>query len=413
MACTPDYATPVDQQFHVDYDINAAAQNEDQESRSPAKSPVRHIKRPRHAAGLEELSEATSQPSQSQSSGRSQGDGPSTSSKQTQSGCTFSLPPVALPPRNKSRFARPHSPATFKNPFVTGGDHDQQHCIDSSMPKPLPLITSLHIKFKVIKEIGSGSFSRVYRATHRMTGLDYALKRSRQPLCTDAERNRWLQEAQAHAVVGAHPNIVQFYDTWAEPDMQGDHMYLQLELAQESLGSMASTTKDPWRELELVGLMKQMASALAHIHAKGVVHLDVKPDNIYSGLDGTYKLGDFGMATLKHGHWRVEEGDARYLSGELLQGRTTALDKADVFALGATLYELALGSELPKSGGAYQRLRQGKIMMLPTFTAQFVNVLKALLHEDPAQRPSAEQILKLPLCSKAQLPMASVRRTSV
>jgi hypothetical protein len=65
-----------------------------------------------------------------------------------------------------------------------------------------------------------------------------------------------------------------------------------------------------------------------------------------------------------------------YLSGDLLQGKTNALDKADVFALGATLYELALGSELPKAGPAYQRLRQGKIMMLPTFTTQFVNMLK-------------------------------------
>lgn len=60
-----------------------------------------------------------------------------------QAGCTFSLPPVAMPPRNKSRFARPHSPAAFKNPFLTGGDPDQQHTIDSSMPKPLPLITCL------------------------------------------------------------------------------------------------------------------------------------------------------------------------------------------------------------------------------------------------------------------------------
>lgn len=48
-------------------------------------------------------------------------------------------------------------------------------------------------KFKVIKEIGSGSFSRVYRATHRLSGLDYALKRTRTPLTRDAERNRWLQ----------------------------------------------------------------------------------------------------------------------------------------------------------------------------------------------------------------------------
>jgi hypothetical protein len=65
-----------------------------------------------------------------------------------------------------------------------------------------------------------------------------------------------------------------------------------------------------------------------------------------------------------------------YLSGELLQGRTAALDKADVFALGATLYELASGAELPKAGPVYQRLRQGKVSMLPTFTTQFLNVVK-------------------------------------
>jgi serine/threonine protein kinase len=63
------------------------------------------------------------------------------------------------------------------------------------MLNPVALQSCAHrsIKFKVVKEIGSGSFSRVYRATHRLSGLDYALKRSRSPLCTDAERNRWLQ----------------------------------------------------------------------------------------------------------------------------------------------------------------------------------------------------------------------------
>jgi serine/threonine protein kinase len=58
-------------------------------------------------------------------------------------------------------------------------------------PHPHPLARST--KFKVIKEIGSGSFSRVYRATHRLSGLDYALKRTRTPLARDSERNRWLQ----------------------------------------------------------------------------------------------------------------------------------------------------------------------------------------------------------------------------
>jgi serine/threonine protein kinase len=57
-----------------------------------------------------------------------------------------------------------------------------------------------------------------------------------------------------------------------------------------------------------------MASALDHMHRRGIVHLDLKPDNIYccrDGGDGLYKLGDFGLATLKSGHWRVQEGDSR------------------------------------------------------------------------------------------------------
>ncbi len=59
-------------------------------------------------------------------------------------------------------------------------------------------------------------------------------------------------------------------------------------------------------------LLPQMASALAHIHARNVVHIDIKPDNIYTSQAGLFKLGDFGLATLKHGHYRVQEGDSRW-----------------------------------------------------------------------------------------------------
>ena len=62
-----------------------------------------------------------------------------------------------------------------------------------------------------------------------------------------------------------------------------------------------------------------MAAALMHIHSKGMVHLDVKPDNIYNSSDGTYKLGDFGLATVRSGQWRVQEGDARYEIGPPVQ----------------------------------------------------------------------------------------------
>uniref|UniRef100_A0A383VK33 Protein kinase domain-containing protein n=1 Tax=Tetradesmus obliquus TaxID=3088 RepID=A0A383VK33_TETOB len=403
-----DYATPVDQQFQFDYDLSM---QQDQRSRSPAASPVRHVtKRPRHAAGYDDNTEATSQPSQQQTA-----EEPCTSSV-TNSGCTFSLPPVPSRGLNRpSRFGghvRPVSPASFRNPFKTGVDGDQPHEFDSRSLKHCPTVSRLSSEFRQVKELGKGGFSIVFRGTHRIDGCEYALKRTKSPVSDNKERNAWLQEVQALAAVGAHPNIVQYYSAWAEPDMQGDHLYIQMELCGDSLAAATKLRdKQPWRETELMGLLKQMASALDHMHRRGIVHLDLKPDNIYCcryGSDG-FKLGDFGLATLKSGHWRVTEGDSRYLPLELLNNDTKHLDKADIFALGLTLYELSTGKPLPANGRRYQELREGKITMLPTLTTSYVKLLTSMLSQDPTKRPSAEELLKqVAKCSsKSGLAVAS------
>eukprot|EP00878_Enallax_costatus_P019821 GHUV01020925.1.p1 GENE.GHUV01020925.1~~GHUV01020925.1.p1 ORF type:complete len:507 (+),score=117.83 GHUV01020925.1:233-1753(+) len=368
-----DYATPVDQQFQFDYDLSV---QQDQRVRSPAASPVRHItKRPRHASAYDDNSEVTSQPSQLTA------DEP-TPSSMSNSGCTFSLPPV--PSRGltrPSRFGghvRPVSPASFRNPFKTGVNGDEPHEFDSRNLKHCPTVSRLSSEFRQVKELGKGGFSIVFRGTHRIDGCEYALKRTKSPVSDNKERNAWLQEVQALAAVGAHPNIVQYYSAWAEPDMQGDQLYIQMELCGDSLAAATRLRdKQPWREPELMCLLKQMASALEHMHKRGIVHLDLKPDNIYCSRDGSegFKLGDFGLATLKAGHWRVQEGDSRYLPLELLNNDTKHLDKADIFALGMTMYELATGSPLPANGKRYQELREGKIGMLPAVSSSFTKLL--------------------------------------
>ena len=89
-----------------------------------------------------------------------------------------------------------------------------------------------------------------------------------------------------------------------------------------------------------------MASALSHVHDLGLAHLDVKPDNIYRSLNNpeVFKLGDFGLATLRDASkGLITEGDARYLAPELLKNPLLhTLDKADMFALGATIYEVQI-----------------------------------------------------------------------
>lgn len=122
----------------------------------------------------------------------------------------------------------------------------------------------------------------------------------------------------------------------------------------------------------------QMASALSAIHSKGLVHLDVKPDNIYV-LNGVYKLGDFGRAVRADGSMEIEEGDARYMPLEILNDDHSQLTKVDMFSLGATIYELARGLPLPTSGPQFQSLREGKLSLLPGYSLTLQNIFKVIL----------------------------------
>jgi len=258
-----------------------------------------------------------------------------------------------------------------------------------------PRHSRLSWDYKVESTIGHGNFSTVYRAVHRQSGKSYAIKRSKKPLLTVADKNAWLAEIQALAAVEGHPNIITFYDSWTESTHDvnpGDIMFIKLELCSESLGTKL-LRKEKFREQQLWEIMRQIASALKHIHDLGLVHLDVKPDNIYTSASGLYKLGDFGLATQKDGSGRVIEGDARYLSPELLNNHYGSLDKADMFALGATLYELATGGPLPTGGERYHAIRSGTLTMLPHISMKMQNIIKKLMSADAKQRPDAASIL--------------------
>ena len=120
-----------------------------------------------------------------------------------------------------------------------------------------------------------------------------------------------------------------------------------------------------------------------------------------------FKLGDFGQATLLAAaaagaaEVDVNEGDSRYLPLEVMNADYSRLDKADMFSLGAMLYELASGTELPSGGQAYEDLRRGKVPLLPTATTSFMRMVRALLSLNPADRPSAAKLLTMqPLCPR-------------
>lgn len=375
---------------------------------APGFSPLKKPKRPRHQL-LESVAGAfaftESQPLGSQDFLRSglqhfnpsQGDG------------------RALPPSGKSTpFStsalkrKLRSPPCHRNVFLREGDAadppgfslSQQQC-SSSVYRTL---------FREMETIGCGSFSRVYRCQHRLDGTAYAVKKSLRRLTGRAEFLEALQEVQAYRAVGHHPHIVNYHTSWVE----NDQMHIQLELCCEGsvAGQFLGGDGKVFGEADLLTILKHVASALAHMHGKGICHLDVKPDNIYVHK-GVCKLGDLGVATSCDGEGLASSlsGDSRYMAPEQLNpgdfpGKPDRR-KADVFALGATLFELASGRPLPASGSP--ALRQGKMPLLPACTARFQEILQSMLAPDPARRPAAAELLRTKVLAGADAPEPSAQ----
>ncbi|KAL2652408.1 hypothetical protein R1flu_020536 [Riccia fluitans] len=391
--CTPDFITPVDQQFCVDFD--ASKENVPALGTLATMTPMR-TKRPRpdifpalfgsKKAGTSVLSTSPSGMHEYPGEGMVQ---PEKNSE---------LESIDMYPENsRARLSalrrRVQSPTCLRNPFLSGSEEDAV-----TQRRKAPGLQGNYVggsglsryrdDFHEIQEIGRGCFSRVYKTVNRIDGCFYAIKRSHHQLKADSERKRALTEVQALAALGAHRNIVRYHTAWFE----SDYLYIQTELCDCNLTEMR-TGGNLSMEKSLIDMLWQITQALAAVQACGLAHLDVKPDNIYF-VNGTYKLGDFGRATRLDGTIDIEEGDSRYTSPEILNEDYSNLHKADIFALGATMYELSRGLPLPSSGTQFQAIRQGKLNLLPVYSSSFQNLLKEMMSPNPEARPTAEDLLK-------------------
>eukprot|EP00884_Botryococcus_braunii_P000222 jgi/Botrbrau1/101/Bobra.0022s0090.1 len=337
----------------------------------------------------------------------------------TQSDCSSSQkrrPGVMQPPRQQiHKKARVRSPPVARNIFIDGPEDPEPAILG---PPALPVVSRFRSEFKEIERLKGGNYSKVFRVRCRFDGGEYIVKRSKHPVTDLAARRQCQQEAMAMLAAGEHPCIVRYFSSWVEEESDGGHhFYILMERCLESVDTKRKLRGGPFTEGELVELLRQVAEALQHLHAKGIIHNDVKPDNMYCTANGGVKLGDFGLACLRAGGHTVgtSEGDARYLAPEVLRGNRDNLEKADIFSLGASLYELALGKELPSGGTVYADIRNGKLKLLPGLSAQFQNMLKSLMASSPADRPTATKILSSSVLAKrattsyAELPFVVVR----
>ncbi len=204
-------------------------------------------------------------------------------------------------------------------------------------------------EYRILAKIGQGGMGVVYSAVHPLIGKGAAIKVLKKDLCADPHQlERFMDEARVVNQIG-HPNIV---DIFAFGEMPDGRSYLVMELLKgETLRArIARSTLDA---AEVNAIVRPLARALEAAHEKGVIHRDLKPDNVFlvavRGESSTVKLLDFGIAKLARNDHRVEKtatgvivGTPQYIAPE--QAKGYAIDhRADIYALGGIVYELMTG----------------------------------------------------------------------
>ncbi|EME31362.1 Wee1-like protein kinase putative tyrosine kinase Wee1 [Galdieria sulphuraria] len=246
--------------------------------------------------------------------------------------------------------------------------------------------------FEEIAVLGRGERGVVVKARHRIDGGIYAIKMSRKPLVGNSCQHEALREVQILVALGGHPNITQYFNSWLE----NETIYIQLEYC--SGGSLSTLMNDIIPSIdELFRIMRNITSALCFIHSKGIVHMDVKPENVLISK-GVHKLGDFGLACLSDRSDFIEqEGDKRYLCRSMLDPTTADFKSADIFALGATMLEIATGKSLPTSGEEWQKIRNNDVdqgFLQQRCGSRLSALIRWCLASDPMKRPTAEELLQ-------------------
>ena len=190
--------------------------------------------------------------------------------------------------------------------------------------------------------IQEGGMSFVYLAEDTINKKQVALKIMKDETFSDPLNiARFQREARACASL-RHPNIVEIYDI----DEYKGKPYIVMEYVESKSLKGLLLTRGTFSPLEACDIIYQLADALMHAHEHGVIHRDIKPQNVMMQYDGGVKLLDFGIATISDAPNITQKdmvvGSVHYMAPEVLKGKG-ATPRSDIYALGITFFELLTG----------------------------------------------------------------------
>ncbi len=207
---------------------------------------------------------------------------------------------------------------------------------------PLKIGSLIDGRFRIMARVGHGGMAEVYESVDVITKKNVAIKLIREDVMSNPVNLMRFQNEASIAASLNHPNIVKVYNHGTVEGIP----YIANEFIKGQNLKEVLDFRLSLPIIEAVDDLLQIASALAYAHSHGVVHRDVKPDNIYVMGDGTVKLGDFGIAqstgTLDEKSENEIVGSVHYLAPEISLGKI-ATPQSDIYALGVTFFEIITG----------------------------------------------------------------------
>ncbi len=247
-------------------------------------------------------------------------------------------------------------------------------------------------RYEVFKHIGQGGMADVFLAMDTILNREVAIKILKSELCADpVSLVRFEREAQA-ATTLSHPNIVEIYDVG---DYKG-RRYIVMEYVPGRTLKQVIRSRGSLEADEAIDIEKQLVSAVSEAHHKGIIHRDIKPQNVIVKSDGSIKILDFGIAIAK-GNVQVTQannvmGSVHYLAPELAKGKPASV-QSDIYALGIVLFEMLSGDVPFKADSAVQvalmqmRNEMPSIRSInPSIPQSIENIITRATVKDPQKR---------------------------
>jgi class 3 adenylate cyclase/tRNA A-37 threonylcarbamoyl transferase component Bud32 len=241
-------------------------------------------------------------------------------------------------------------------------------------------------RYEVVRFLGEGGRKRVYLAHDALLQREVAVSAFKSEGVDEQALTRARREAEAMGRLGDHPNVVTVHDIGED---NGALFLVSQFMSGGDLAGLLAQAED--RRLavdEVVRVARDVARALEHAHAHGVIHRDIKPQNVWLAPDGTAKLGDFGLALAADRSRLTIEGmmvgTVAYMPPEQGLGRS-ADARSDLYSLGAVMYE-ALSGVPPFVGGDAAAIISQHVSMTPVAPSW---------HRSDVPRPLETLVLKL------------------